>query len=190
MQPSGLRLTELGPPALEFLIRTLGDGNSLAHALRDSRDFTHGRIYAYLPETVNPSNIVNWEQGLGMPRGASLDVLTRTLADIARPLPGAICISEDTAMRRGEESRARTPVRVIGDEVYHVSRSISQDDIRAAILAAHTSMPTIGVISVFPDDWPDAQAAEIGQQLSDLVDATVAVFADAFDGEGYLILEP
>jgi hypothetical protein len=189
MQAPVLRRTELGHPAVEFLGRTLDGGKSLARALRDSRDLTQGRIYAFLPESVDAANIVKWEQGLGMSSRASRNALTEALAEIANPVPQAICLLEDAAMRRGEEWRVNSPIRLIGDEIYHVARSITPGDIKSAILAAKAGMPDIGVISVTPENWPDAQGAEIGAQLSALVDSALAVFVGAFDGEGYVILE-
>jgi hypothetical protein len=168
----------------------LAEGHSLAQLLQTAIDFELGEIFSFLPRGFSPATSTDWTASLAMSHARSLSLTSRILAAAADDRETAVCIFEDAASHPGDEwlRAARSPTRRFGDEVYHIARAVSAEQIAEAMNQAETPLSLIGaLVDPFPEWEYPADDRITAHDLRRFVTATVAVLVDAFDGEGYVV---
>ncbi len=180
----------LGTPGVNYPRTRLGDGNALAQLLCTAIDLEGGQTFAFLPPGIQLSASTNWSHGLGMSRAESVTTVCGALADIAGGHEDAICVFEDSEARPGDPwlATAKSDIRVLGSEVYHVANASLPAGIGEAMGWAESSWLLIGVLANPFSGWEYPADDRITEQdLWELVASTVAIVVSAFDGEGYVV---
>jgi len=180
----------LGDLGANHVKACLARGNTLARLLRSTLVLNRGDTFAFLPTTIDASELADLEHGLQMSSIESANAVSEAFAALADHHRSSVCVFEDSEARPGDQwlASARSSTRRRESEVYHVARVLTADGIRDAMRDAQSSWLLIGVLSAQFPGWEHPT----NQQLTDrdirkLVTCAVAVVVSAFDGEGYVI---
>lgn len=147
------------------------------------------RLSAILPTGVSANADKSLEEG-GM--ASSREAETLLASRIARHLnstPASIAIFEDDVGRRGDAWIAKydRPLHYVGDRVYHVSvPGDTEGKVLGAIRKAASARLLVGMVAASSF----RPAGEFDhEELRDLAESAVAIIADAFDGETFVVAE-
>jgi hypothetical protein len=191
----------LGSPANEHILECLKYGHTLSrHLLRRRQGLKEGRVITRLPLGANTGELDKFEWGGKYPPAADAkglpsarDDLVSRIGDFLKRKEGGVCIFENYLARRTDPalSRARSRVRLYGDEVYHVltEEDAKPEPIKAAVAEAEGLPIFIGALSTLPQGSRiySAQRELAGEELRALADRAEKIIVGAYDGEGYLI---
>lgn len=193
----------LGAEGLNYVQSQLAGGHTLSQCLLPQwAEFR--QAYTFLPHGIDPASMTDFESGGKLPGGTPQgdEYIVRTpdtnavlCGDIRAHLEAAkmnVCIFENFLARRDDPSISSFPgVFFFEREVYHfLLSSDREDDIMSTLHAAHSIPQFVGVLTRYPGDRAGLERASVSQDvLQELARDARAVFAGAYDGEGYVIAE-
>lgn len=198
-----MRLTEIhnADRCRDYLLEIVAGGRSLAQAMKSMiPQFTI--FYTLLPDDGQILDF--WKGGhkrsIGVGNVRIEEVeddnvqMAEFLASLAEDGPAAILI-EDNVGRRGDRSLdvVRNRLMFNGEDVYHVLArpdGIEKSDVAELMKAGFSAAPTIGILAKpdgFVIDAINATSEMTAPLLEQVKSASELLFAEAYDGESFLI---
>ena len=198
--------------AVDYMMRQLGGGNTLAKLLLETVDFERGAVTILNVVQLSETQMreFNWGHARLAPESAqhieileqpfpayptanSYEHLTEVIYSSLED-PQCVCVLED--MLAGPEDpwlkRAKSRVATHGLEVYHIlTRSDRREEKIENTIREAESLPVfVGAVGRQPPDRiaDDSEHVTISLgQLKSFAKSAYCIFVGAYDGEGYLV---
>jgi hypothetical protein len=183
--------TRLEKAAADYVVEVLQAGNTFSRILAASRDLRNEVWFAFLPVSLNPSEIKNYRWAYGSRREDSIAHITPTIRQFLENHERAICLLENRYCRKRDPAarQCRSRSLFFQQEMYHILEKEQSTDeaIRTAITDADTGMSLVGACTqARPSQWSANKELTLSD-LEELAFRTEILFVGAFDGGGFLI---
>jgi hypothetical protein len=206
---SELRETTLGESAFEYIERALRRPRELCRSLQRNLELKSGKITTYLPPSVKPEAIHQFELGGKLPQPASADapgrhtvpipnlydaLATRVVAHL-NSVDSALCIFENGVLRPHHPALHRLPkihTLICEDTVCHFLTAADRNDyglIINTIKVSGAPAPPylVGCASRLSTATLLGEETVDSSSLDTITEYTKEMFIGAYDGEGFLI---
>jgi hypothetical protein len=206
------RKLDLGQQGVDYLVRYLEDGRSLAKHLLARADLGRGRVATFLPDTITevtatqlnfgilgappPQTHVTIEEGgqqwTMVPKLSVLFLLAPIIESYLAANAGRVCVFEDTNARATDPwiATADTRLALAGHEVYHfiAGPEATTEEILRTLRSA-MDWRLVGILTSIKR--PLAQKIEeiTESEMAELAANAFHIVAGAYDGEGFVIWE-
>jgi hypothetical protein len=194
----------LGPEGLRYVYERLHAGKTLSQCLVGQWSAFH-HSHTLLPRAAIAAGLTDFDSGGklsvrttdGSERFVRLPNTDQVLCQKIRGHLEAsemnVCILEDPVADRDDPYVARLArVFFLGREVYHylLSSDPSEDTIAATLKAAKSIPQFIGVLTKYPFPAPTLERVSVASDVMEgLARDAQTIFAGAYDGESYVIVE-
>lgn len=171
--------------AVAFLKGELAEGTTLARLALNQIDFSRGRMYAWLPSTINQDAIENFRFSLRLSGDEDREFCKFTQAFIQDQTCGMIL--QDTEPRNVDDDVSAALAAEYNGELYwHVKGAhVSEGDILNAVGAAYLPYPWCGFFHLSALTVSNRTLTAIDLQA--IVNTVVGVAVAAFDTDSYLL---
>jgi hypothetical protein len=203
----------LPPFAIDYVERSLLDGNALAKAVLEHVPLRQGQVVTCLPKGVVPRSAQDFRTGgklppppvsdwrsteredellLMIPVPTTDDWLVKNVAAFLRGGTSRVCIFEDSLKRVGDPVLRKISTRyaTFNKEVYHLLLGAdSHGEQILKVIRTARSIPTfVGILTEWPGDLPGSAPISLSPaNMRALAGAAQKLVIGAFDGEGCLI---